>query len=147
MRRVAGFIFLACITTACTFGLTTDRFTPARRAEGVRGEIATAKKQLYGEVIAVRDDGLIILADNVLRDQGRVIQATKVLRLVPYSEIRTTRFDQMMPPIDITGGRAPAPKARERLRLVSRYPQGLTPALLSDLLRAYGQTALAGIDQ
>jgi hypothetical protein len=45
--------------------------------------------------------------------------------------------------LEIGGRRIPSPEDRGKLRLVSRFPQGLTPELLTKLLDTYGQTELA----
>ena len=36
---------------------------------------------------------------------------------------------------------------RERLRLVSRFPYGMSAAVERDLLKAYGQDAFAGLER
>ena len=41
---------------------------------------------------------------------------------------------------------AKSDEARERLRLISRYPQGMSPELEARLLEAYGQSRVLEID-
>lgn len=131
--RPTLFALIACLVIGCTHGLTTEKFIPARLPEGVFAAITTQTAQLSGELIALPDEGLVIL------DQ-------KTLRLVPFNAIRTATFAQV-DRIKLSEGRPPDGAARKRLQLLSRYPQGLTPELLAALLRGYGQSALAGVDR
>jgi len=85
----------------------------------------------YGELIEVRQDGIILLTD-------------RKLRLLPYQAIRSSKISAFRFNENILKGRAPEPRVLQQLRLVSRYPQGLAPELLQQLLLAYGQTEMAG---
>jgi hypothetical protein len=68
-----------------------------------------------------------------------------VLRLIPFTSVRTSRFEQMGSNITVRDGRPPDQGVLDRLRLVSRFPHGLSESVLSQLLATYGQTALAGV--
>ena len=63
--------------------------------------------------------------------------------LVRYVIIESVVFAQTG--IHIEGGRPPAAKAREKLRLLSRFPQGLSPELLKALLETRGQSEVTRI--
>jgi hypothetical protein len=122
----------ACLAGGCRighYGLTADKFSPAQTPAGVGVHLVVGKVPLTGELIEVRDEALVILAG-------------KRLRLVPYAVVRS--FHAAQTDVSISGGRAPSPQDRERLRLLSRFPQGLAPDLLNRLLGAYGQVQLAG---
>jgi hypothetical protein len=121
----------ATLTGGCAYGMTADKLTAAHEPAGVTVRINTGQRQLSGELIELRDDGLLVVSD-------------KIVRLVPYGTIVSAQFDQTKNKID--GHQPPARDRRERLRLLSRYPQGLTPDLLRDLLRAYGQDELKGVE-
>jgi hypothetical protein len=110
------------------YGTKVEKFPPAQSPKGVIGEVVTSSTNYKGEVIEVRDTGIVILA------VGR-------FRLVPYSAIRSSHFDGIGGPI--SGKKVPSSQNRERLRLVSRFPQGLTPEILQKLLSANAQTELA----
>jgi hypothetical protein len=131
--RPALFALIACVSSGCVHGITTAEFIPARDPQGVRAEIVTQTRRLSGELIAFHDDGLVVVEQ-------------RMLRFVPFSAIRTVTFDQV-DQTNLGGGRPPNRADRRRFQLLSRYPQGLTPELLDTLLRAYGQTALAGVDR
>jgi hypothetical protein len=78
-----------------------------------------------GELLAVQDTALVLLA----RD---------TVTLVPYDALKAGEFSQ----VGELRGTLPAPDFARRLRLVSRFPQGLTPDMLARLLAAHGQSAL-----
>ena len=71
--------------------------------------------------------------------------AERRLRLVPYTAVLSSRFEQLGRRLRIIDGRTPPDNDREQLRLVSRFPQGLSPEVLSQLLEQLGQKELAGV--
>lgn len=121
MRPLAIVLGLALLA-ACQVGTHAKNYQPATGPAGamVRLEL-TDKSQTTGELLAVEGSALLLL------------QAS-VLTRVPLSRIRSgsapkVGFDGKL------GG-----NTRERLRLISRYPQGVSPELEGQLLRAYGQS-------
>jgi hypothetical protein len=110
------------------FGTKVESFPTAHSPEGIIGEVVTTGTKYKGEVIEVRDTGIVILAAGTFR-------------FVPYSAIRSSHFDGIGGPI--SSKKVPSFQNRERLRLVSRFPQGLTPEILQKLLSANAQTELA----
>ena len=121
----------AALTGGCAYGMTAEKLTPAHEPAGVTVRISTDQRHLSGELIELRDDGLLLVSD-------------KIVRFVPYTSIASAQFDQTKDKID--GHQAPSSARFERLRLLSRYPQGIGPDLLRELLRAYGQDELKGIE-
>jgi hypothetical protein len=83
---------------------------------------------LAGELIAARDDGIVLLRDK--------------LRLIRYGDIEFVDFGKDMPHYKIKRQRFPEKGMLEGVSRLSRYPQGLSPALLQALLQAYGQDEL-----
>jgi hypothetical protein len=72
--------------------------------------------------------------------------AQATLQFVAYAEIRSARtVDQTGSSAAITDRRTPDPDMLEHLRLLSRFPQGLTPEVLQLLLTAHGQSELARV--
>jgi len=113
-------------TLACHLGGRVDRFAPAKQPAGVAVMLwlrGGATQQ--GELLAVQDTALVVLAQDTVT-------------LVPYRVLQAGRFSQVgeltetPPTTDFAG----------RLRLVSRFPQGLTPEMLTRLLAAYEQSTL-----
>jgi hypothetical protein len=109
--------------------MTASRFPVARTAKGVTIQITTEQRQFEGELIEVRDDGLLMLVE-------------QKLRFVPYGSVDSSLVYNTKLGRDLRGRRAPNALARDRLRLISRHPQGLSPELLRQLLAVYGQTEI-----
>jgi hypothetical protein len=94
--------------------------------------VDTTQGKLSGELIEVRDTGIVLLAD-------------QKLRLLPYTAIVSSKVDQTPSRYFISRRTAPKPDVQAQLRLLSRFPQGLTPELMRQLLDANGQAELAGV--
>lgn len=115
---------------ACSVGTRVDTFAPARNPDGatLRLEIRAGAPLTMGELLAVEDTALLIRGD-------------AGITLVPLRVIRRGSATAPGSRASFGRGRLTAP-TRERLRLLSRYPQGVTPELLRQLLDAYGQAEL-----
>jgi hypothetical protein len=119
LRRFAALLLL----TACTVGTTGRNYAPAKGPAGASVTLGlSGNREIGGELLAVEGAGLLLLENRQLIrvDFG----AIKSLR-VP--KISTRDLDQTM---------------RERLRLISRYPQGVSPELEERLLQAYGAASV-----
>jgi hypothetical protein len=127
---------------ACRAGMTVEQFEPASSPNGATARLTTADGELTGELIEMQASGLLILT-GVGRPGSEPSQGY-TLRLVPFSAVRASSFPQLGR-VSIRDGQAPTGAVRERLRLVSRFPHGLSPALLKQLLARYGQTEVAGV--
>ena len=92
----------------------------ADRGVGVGGRL------ISGELLAVTDSGLWVLAD-------------AHPSWVAYAIIHQAVFDQTGDD-DLAGPEAPPLKERNRLRLESRFPQGISPELMRKLLATYGDS-------
>lgn len=125
------FLFLAvCLCGACHYGPTVSAYPPASSPYGAEANIITVSKgRLTAELIEVRESDIVILADGKLE-------------LRPYASIKALTVEVLDKHFNI-GGKPPSSKARADIRILSRFPQGLTPELLAKLLQAYGQTELA----
>ena len=130
-----------CIA-GCSYGMTVGKFRPASSPEGVHAVVTTSSLDMSGELIEVQESGLVILTSSTGRQPT---SPERRLRLVPFSAIRSTAFDQLGSGYRVSGGSAPTPAAMDRLRRVSRFPHGLAPELLKRLLDSCGQTELAGV--
>jgi hypothetical protein len=147
MSRLSMLLVFAS-ATSCAYGMTDEKFIPARTPHGIETIIRTPSIELRGELIELQDSGIVILSLGIKSaSQGKQMEKQeRVLRLVPYASIRHSAFSQLSRPYAISGGRAPTGKVRERLRLVSRFPYGISPEVLTQLLHANGQTTLAGLE-
>ncbi len=120
---------------ACYLGTKAERFDPARKPQGVSAEVQARGRALQGELLEVGASSLLLLT--VGDHAGRVV-------LVAYSAIEDARFAQMSC-CRIHGGAPPDERVRERLRQVSRFPQGLAPDLLQRILEDHGQSEPEGL--
>lgn len=121
---------LALLLSGCYFGQTAAKFEPALGPRGVSTTITTPWRNVTGDLIEVGDEGLLL-------------DTAEGVALVPYATIRDGAFAQTG--IRIQGGHAPGASTREKLRLLSRFPQGLSPALLKTLLEAHGQAEVTRV--
>jgi hypothetical protein len=129
--RLTALLAAVFLVQGCRYGMSVKNFPAAQGPKGVMVQVTT-EQPFSGELIEVRDTGLVVLTD-------------RTLRLLPYSAIVSSHIDNMSSQYAVRNRRAPNPDARERLRLLSRFPQGLTPDLLQALLATYQQTELAGL--
>lgn len=124
--RAAFAVPLLVAAGACFAGPRARSFAPTQSARGITADLRLDRKtRIQGELLEVQDTALLVLQGN-----ARVI-------LVPIGRIGWGSFAKRWMVIDY--GRMSA-KERERLRLVSRFPGGLTAELRARLLSAYGQT-------
>ena len=129
MRKLFALILFCSLAAGCNFGMTAKKYPPAQQPNGVVMQVTTAKGQWSGELIEVRETGIVLLAGGKLR-------------LLPYTEIVSSNVEKTDPSHAISKGAIPNNQVREHLRLLSRFPQGLSPELLQQLLSAYNQVDL-----
>ncbi len=124
LRPIVALLFLA----ACMVGTTGRSYAPARGPAGAMVQLELGgKREVGGELLAVEEATLLILQEQ---------QLTRV----PLVLIESGKA----PRITFVGGTMSA-DTRERLRLVSRYPQGISPELEARLLQAYGASGVRQI--
>jgi len=125
MRRVAAVLAVLSVV-ACSYGPKVTRFDPAIGPRGVSTTFATGSREQHsGELLEVRETGLLIGTE-------------KSILFVPYEALQSASFKDMG--LKLGGGRLPSVQQRDTLRLVSRFPQGLSPPLLQQLLEGRGQS-------
>lgn len=113
-----GFVFGGCRTGTGDYRHATD---PA----GVSVQLDLGPGQTAGgELLEVQEGGLLLAHP-------------RELIVFPFARIRRAEFAQF-DDLTLTGA-APTAAQRERLRLLSRFPQGLTPALRTALLATRNQ--------
>lgn len=114
------------LAAACVTGPSVERYGPAHRAAGLRLELRLREGRISGELLEVRDSGLVLLTE-------------KEVVFTSFARIRDLRADAER--IFYRGGK-PLPEIRERLRLLSRFPQGVPPDAMARLLEARGMQAV-----
>jgi hypothetical protein len=126
MRPLSGVLILG-VVVACSVGPRPEKFPPAREPAGATIQLRLrGKRVMTGELLAVQDSGLLV------RDSSRIL-------LVPNQAVLSGSL--------LAGGAGsfagkPSGGTRERLRLLSRYPSGVTGDLLAGLLAAYGRDSV-----
>jgi hypothetical protein len=125
MRHVAAVVAVLS-TVACAYGPTIASFEPATGPRGVTTTLIAASGEVReGELLEVRETGLLLAGE-------------KAIYFIPYEALQSATFKGMR--LKAGGRRAPSEEQRGTLRLVSRFPQGLSPPLLQQLLEAHGQS-------
>jgi hypothetical protein len=94
--------------------------------------------QISGELLAVRGDGVLL---NVI-DYPDSVSAPSTVVLIPFWMMDTAKLEQMGRAKVESQGEEKNKVYLERLRLVSRFPQGISDQLLTDLLSELGQEQL-----
>lgn len=120
------------LLAACAVGTTGGSYEPAKGPAGATVTLELGgRRQLVGELLAVEDASLLVLQD-------------RQLVRVPLPLIVSGKA----PKVSFTGQTLTGKvgESRERLRLISRYPQGVSPELEARLLEAYGQSRVREVD-
>ena len=123
MRR-ATLLPLAALVAACFTGPAVQSFGPANSPRGLEVTFRLARGEVRGELLEASDTAMLVLRD-------------RQVTLVPVAAIRGIRTRGYFVPY--RGGR-PGPTSLRRLRAVSRFPGGVPPGALRQLLEHAGQT-------
>jgi hypothetical protein len=132
IRRLPLGSIVMCAALACSSGTTVEQFAPARSPGGIildlRLRVTGVRHRFLAELVAVGDTALIVCD-------------TKSVILVPLRTVRSGTTSTNGTGIAIGSG-ALDKNTRQRLTLLARFPQGLSPDLQLRLLAAYGQDSL-----
>ena len=127
MRALAFVLILTA--SACTFGPGRHDFPAV--ATGPKGALGTIRMENADvetaiELIEVRDSALLVLTED--RYALALFPDIRSLHLPPHvRNVRQFKHDA---------------RTLERLRPLSRFPHGVSPVVMSELLRASGQSTL-----
>ena len=120
MRPLTLLVLGISLLCGCQVGTQAKNYPPATGPAGAIVNIELSdKSKLSGELLAVEPTSLLLRIPEVVR--------------VPLAQVRSGRAPKVGFDGKLTGN------SRERLRLISRYPQGVNPELEAQLLQAYGQ--------
>ena len=119
MRRgLTGLILLGL--SACSIGGAVSGWRPSTQAAGTEIELDLGNlRTVKGELITLDSAGFLVL------ESGRLVRVDPIA--VKGGSGYKTSFDSPL-----------SNDARERLRLMSRFPQGVSPEVERSLLEAYG---------
>ena len=129
MKMIIGLLLIASVP-ACTFGKNAGRWTVAQRPEGAAVEVITRNGQLNAELLEVADNGVVLM-----RNDGKLV-------LAPYPVIERFRAPQQGSGYQFGSRMPPTLEVREKLMMVSHFPQGMTAEIRSRLLERASQTEL-----
>ncbi|MGH7613895.1 MAG: hypothetical protein ACREMW_07645 [Gemmatimonadales bacterium] len=135
MRRALVVPVVLLSLNACHVGPSAENFAPAIGPNGIWADLRLKGVRVEGELLEARDSGLLVLRKQRVRAGQR---PPRVVTFVPLEAIRRGRFERYG--TLIVNGAPVAKGALQRLRLVSRFPNGLTPELRAALLTVHGQT-------
>jgi hypothetical protein len=126
MRRRSFFGWALLVLAGCQIGTHARNYAPAKGPAGAIVDLRlTDKTRMTAELLAVEDSTLLMLRDSQLvRVPLSLVQAGSAPKVSFYGN--------------------PKGNTRERLRLISRYPQGVSAELEGQLLRAYRQNVVSG---
>jgi len=119
----------AALLGACQFGGRVEGFPPATAPRGARVSLNGTPA---AELLLVQDTALVVLL--------RVGAGSRVT-VAPFRKIRTADFEHLGADYDFIASTSPDQELLARLRVVSRYPQGLTAEQMAKLLASLGQSA------
>lgn len=144
---VIFYVFISLALTGCTIG---KKASSALDGRGLTGPLTLFESQLVEgyaeypvrtfniEVLALQEDGLLMLANDKV-----ILLAYEKIKYLNLKHVPTKRFKKNM---DAAEAKAYLMKGTgNKIKLLSRFPQGVTPALLARLLAAYNQDELVVI--
>lgn len=143
---------LLCLAIAgCHVGPQIENLEHSRRPEGITTSIElrdgiAERGRIEGELLEVRKDGLLV---NTSEAEEAPIVGRHVV-FVPYAAMVNVKLETVNLNVlennntwnESAGSTKRLERNRETLRLLSRFPQGLSNKLLEELLTAEGQTSV-----
>jgi hypothetical protein len=138
--NAAGVALLLLGPVGCHYGPQIETLDEARRPEGAEVTVhlkGSGGSPPRGELLDVRRESLVV---NIRRGADDGFESPRLVTLIGYELVDYVDagvFGRLDP------GGGSDDDARARLRRVSRFPQGLAPELLDQLLEAQGQETLA----
>lgn len=122
-----SFLIALPLIAACTWGTRVKSLAVATTPTGVHAYYRIVGDTLhrYGELFTVDHSELLIHGARVVR--------------VPWARLEYLNVDTLGNRYDVKAGQRPDSAKVERLRLVSRFPQGLAEPMLTQVLAALKQ--------
>jgi len=133
----APLILLLAAVLGCPAGTMAKNFQPAQEPRGIQADVRLpgSTKPLPVELLALQDTALIAV--------WRPAAAPAQLVIIPLRSIEHVRCPAISQSSFVKDGAYTSPELRARFALLARYPQGVSPELMTLLLGDYGQTVPA----
>lgn len=141
-RRFVIGLGTAILLAGCTVGVEVEDFPPAQGPAGIackaRLQQELGGRRLFeGELLAVREDGIVLrlYKDDPVETGGQrlIVVPFWLLKSLWLADVGSFRRSSSEEVNELR---------LDRLRLLSRFPQGLTPEIERALLDGFGQDAL-----
>lgn len=134
MRVFFALLAVCLMCGACVVGPRPSLPVLERSPGGVQLQIVTTGGPVYGELLWVQGEELLIRT--LPPDPVRIVR-------IPFAAIRTARGPARL---GYSGGR---PDSRQRVRLIrmSRYPHAVWPELEAEVLREYGLSSVEEVEE
>ena len=137
---------VVAVLAACHVGPQIDQKNIGRQPQGASVVVELTEKaqskriEHSGELLEVRDDGLVVLTEKDAQNDSRII-------LIPWGKVYRARASDL-PGIAVRTSQGDSQRraSTDELRNVSRFPQGLSPELTDQLLTRYGQPTVDTVD-
>lgn len=128
-------ILLLISLAGCNWGTRPENFLPAQGPQGARVAVRVTNEQSdrLGELLASDSIGITILDDD------------RRLTRIAWPRVEALDVSKVGDQYDIRHGEKPSADKRQRLALLSRFPQGLNGDLLAHTLALLRQDALREI--
>jgi hypothetical protein len=140
--RELSWILAGLVLAGCRIGGLVTHETIARDPAGIRILMETEHGRLVGELLEIRPEGLILLADTA----GSSVPLSGTVTWVPLVVVpQELRAGTSYPSRDERGRvvRIHEAEGRRWLAGLARFPYGMSPAVERGLLEAYGQEEMA----
>ena len=125
-----NFVLLAAamMLNACAIGGNAENWAVAKGPAGATVDVTTGSAKIRAELIEVGDEGVVLR-----RTDGKLLFARYPVidNLVAPRQGSAYKAGSRMPP---------SPTAKANLKLISHFPQGITPEIRARLLAASGQS-------
>jgi hypothetical protein len=137
-------VLLYLLIAGCQIGPRINTFEAAHQPQGITTTVKlrsghVTDGHLQGELLEVRSNGVLLKAQGMYKDH--TIDTPRLV-FVPYTAIKDVHIDQLY----LNAHENPV-RYQDELRVLSRFPQGLSSSLLDTLLEAEGQSRVEVIDR
>ena len=147
-RRLKGHVLVlaSLLIAACHVGPEIEYSNLGRDPKGASVQVQLTTKtggkrtKHRGELLEVRDDALVVVVPEPTAAGARLVR-------IPWNLIyRVKAVDLPGIAVRTSQGDAKRADSTDKLRIVSRFPQGLTAEQSDQLLAHYGQSAMVTIE-
>lgn len=127
MKRQIFICLTAVWLAACTHGTRVSSVPVANSPSGTQVSLRLTgeERDIYGELFAVDDAGLLVNGERLVR--------------VPWTRVHALVVPKFDARFQLARGQQVDAARRQRLALISRFPQGLTGPLLAQVLATLKQ--------